>query len=384
MNRKNLIGCAAFSSIVVLGLVVGIKSHAEKVTKLPKVKLSTLDLQAKKIEDEIAGGATGARDVRVRVVGQRFFLEGAVDLPAERKVAVEICRSMATNKQILTKDDKDNFFYSCVDLIKLRAGLSLEASPMFRVEYKILSWANAQAGAASLLAPNFYDAKELPKDVRLIKSVAINVVDGDDGRGEDTRAPSSVPEGAGTQAGFGTAAPSTPTAAPSFSPAPVAATPSIFSPSPAAAQNAAPTCNPVAPQSSFYPTTTSSSTFAGADRPAVAMTSETFGVAVDGVAKNALETYALETSTRALSVPGSDKINLDAEVHIRAASGAFDKRIKTRLVLNNGVTAGIGSWVGLDESRGQTPAIVVLVRVDKIRSSQATVQGNTTPTEAGQ
>ncbi len=264
----------------------------------------TLNSAARDMENEIAGGKGRPKDIRVKVIKGRFFLEGAVDKLAERKTAAEICLSYAAHHIKLQSTGFKSLDDLCVNLVKIRAGQPSDPSPILRIEYRVIYISNTKISAGNLLADNFYNATEFPKDARLIKSVAVNLADGEDGL-LDGRMPAS----------------------------------SGIPPAPASYLD---------------------------QQPAVtAISSEKFLVNSEDSSKGL---YSFETTTRAISISGSDKINVDADVHIANATTQMDRRIKTKLVIPNGTTAGLGSWISLEEKNSKTPGLLILVRVDKLRT----------------
>jgi pilus assembly protein CpaC len=73
----------------------------EKYKDKPIINLLELSplaaqLTSEKMEEAIAGGPDRPRDIKVRVVNGRFFLEGSVDKRAQRDEAVRICQAFVT------------------------------------------------------------------------------------------------------------------------------------------------------------------------------------------------------------------------------------------------------------------------------------------------
>ena len=69
-------------------------ARGQPVEWLAEMSPVGMDLLAKKIEDEIAGGPNKPRTVRVKVLNGTFILEGQVDTRVERELAQQTCRAM--------------------------------------------------------------------------------------------------------------------------------------------------------------------------------------------------------------------------------------------------------------------------------------------------
>ena len=72
----------------------------------------------------------------------------------------------------------------------------------------------------------------------------------------------------------------------------------------------------------------------------------------------------LENTAR--TVPGSDRIELNTFVQLFAKDGKRLQQIKTRLMLINGETAAVAGWISSSENGKKTPAMLVLVKADKM------------------
>jgi hypothetical protein len=126
------------------------------VPSLAAVKGSLAD----KIETAIAGGPNNPRDVIVRPVGKRFFVEGIVDRPKQREQALEICAALAGDS-------------ACANYVRLRAGQPEEASPMLRLVYRVYEIPDLKVSASNALAPEFFVEERLPEDAKLLGSYAL-------------------------------------------------------------------------------------------------------------------------------------------------------------------------------------------------------------------
>lgn len=89
---------------VVENFNVGKEAQAQ-ITILPLYEMSPLAFQmlAEKMEEEIAGGPDRPRDITVRVLNGRFFLEGSVDEVSQRLKALKVCRAYLQDE--LTKTE---------------------------------------------------------------------------------------------------------------------------------------------------------------------------------------------------------------------------------------------------------------------------------------
>ena len=136
---------------------------------------STLSKAAFELENEIAGGKP--KDVKVKVIKNRFFLEGSVDRESEKKFAGEASRTYAANVISLKNSGFKSLDDLCVNLVKVRDALLPDPPKMIRVEYRVLFIPNTKISVGNVLSKNFFNSTDLPNDARLIKSVALNLVD---------------------------------------------------------------------------------------------------------------------------------------------------------------------------------------------------------------
>lgn len=79
-------------------LAVMSKYATKPILNLVEISPMTLKLLAQKMEEEIAGGKDRPKDIKVKVVNGRFFLEGNVDKRVERETAEKICQSYIAEK----------------------------------------------------------------------------------------------------------------------------------------------------------------------------------------------------------------------------------------------------------------------------------------------
>ena len=104
---------------------VRVKSQYKDVVDLVQVSAVSFQYLASKMEEQIAGGPDRPRDIRVKVVNERFFLEGSVDRKAQREEAMLICRSYIQPKLISEKKGMAEVVSSvpeCVNLMWVRQG----------------------------------------------------------------------------------------------------------------------------------------------------------------------------------------------------------------------------------------------------------------------
>lgn len=117
-----------------------------KIKILPLYEMSPLayKLIADKMEEEIAGGPDRPRDITVRALNARFFLEGSVDQRSDRQKALKICRAYLQEELILgstgilrpDKVDKSNESTSlkmCNNSIWIRQGQPKEPYPVISI-----------------------------------------------------------------------------------------------------------------------------------------------------------------------------------------------------------------------------------------------------------
>lgn len=110
------------------------------VLNLIELSPLTLEMFAKKIEEEINGGKNRPRDVRTSVKNGRIFLEGIVDRKVDRDLAERICQtyfperyrvgSKNTPPARLTFSDLPN---ECVMLVRIRQPQPKEPDPMISI-----------------------------------------------------------------------------------------------------------------------------------------------------------------------------------------------------------------------------------------------------------
>lgn len=248
---------------------------------------SSLSKAALDMENEIAGGKP--KDVKVKVIKNRFFLEGSLDRDSEKKFAGEVCRAYAANVISLKSSGFKSIDDLCVNLVKVRDALLPDPPKMIRIEYRVLYIPNTKISVGNILSKNFFNSTDLPNDARLIKSVAFNLVD--------------VTE--------------------NFS-------------------------NPNITKDI-----------------ADSITSEKFDMSTQD---NMNGHYTLETATKAASITATDKIIIDADVKLSSSTSKFERRIKTKIIANNEETAGLSSWINLDEKDLKSPGLIVLVKASRLRS----------------
>jgi hypothetical protein len=248
---------------------------------------SSVSKAAIDMENEIAGGKP--TDVKVKVIKNRFFLEGSVDKDSEKKFAGEVCRAYAANTISLKSSGFKSIDDLCVNLVKVRDALLPDPPKMIRVEYRVLYIPNTKISVGNILSKNFFNSTDLPNDARLIKSVAFNLVD---------------------------------------------------------------------------ETSLSSNSNSHTDL-AASITTEKFNINTE---ENANNQYTLETATKTASIIASDKIIIDADVKLANTSSQFERRIKTKIIANNEETAGLSSWINLDEKDLKSPGLIILVKASRLRS----------------
>lgn len=236
------------------------------------------------MENEIAGGKP--KDIKVKVIKNRFFLEGSVDKDSEKKFAGEVCRAYAANAISLKSSGFKSLDDLCVNLVKVRDALLPDPPKMIRVEYRVLYIPNTKISVGNILSKNFFNSTDLPNDARLIKSVAFNLVD-------EASLPSNSNTHQGTEA---------------------------------------------------------------------SITTDKFNISS---LDNTNSQYTLETATKAASISASDKIIIDADVKLANTSSQFERRIKTKIVANNEETAGLSSWINLDEKDLKSPGLIILVKASR-------------------
>lgn len=151
----------------VLNVVKRYQGAGKPVVNLAEISPLSQQLLAKKMEEEIAGGPGRPKDITVKVVNGRFFLEGAVDKLADRQAAMYICQAYVTEKYTLDSDGKVESpvfagLPECVQMVRIRQPAAPEPDKMLslRVDFVTLkrsylknfefSWAPGVSGNPSL------------------------------------------------------------------------------------------------------------------------------------------------------------------------------------------------------------------------------------------
>lgn len=122
------------------------KEQKAQVTILPLYEMSPMAYQflAQKMEEEIAGGPDRPRDITVRVLNGRFFLEGSVDEVSQRLKALKVCRAYLqdelrrVNDNVVgpPKSDPDDVVTGvqlCNNSIWIRQGQPPEPEPVIAI-----------------------------------------------------------------------------------------------------------------------------------------------------------------------------------------------------------------------------------------------------------
>lgn len=126
----------------VLTVVGRYQKEGQPILNLVEVSPLAMKLLAEKMEEEIAGGKDRPRDVRVRVVNNRFFLEGTVDKRVDREIAQKVCESYVTDRYQLTGQGVENSAYQavefknlpeCMQMVRIRQGQAREPDPIISV-----------------------------------------------------------------------------------------------------------------------------------------------------------------------------------------------------------------------------------------------------------
>jgi len=204
-------------------LAVMAKYATKPIINLVEISPLTLKLIAQKMEEEIAGGKDRPRDIKVKVVNGRFFLEGNVDKRVERETAEKICLSYIAEKYGIEstggpigtgKVEKPVVagLGECVTMVRIRQAPAQEPDPIIsvRIDFVTLNrsylktfdfrWApglslNGNSNYSSdtgkflttftgTLANLFPKLDTLTKHghARVLKSATVLVRDGDDSR----------------------------------------------------------------------------------------------------------------------------------------------------------------------------------------------------------
>ncbi len=125
----------------VLTVVRKYQQDKKPVLNLVEISPRSLELLAAKMEEEIAGGPDMPRNIKVKVVNGRFFLEGLVDKTIDRDIAVKTCQSFVQEQYQLTTpgvaSPSFNGLGECVLLVRIRSGPPLDPDPIInvRVDY---------------------------------------------------------------------------------------------------------------------------------------------------------------------------------------------------------------------------------------------------------
>lgn len=122
----------------VVAVVGKYQTEKKPVINLAEISPLTLKLLAEKMEEEIAGGKDRPREIKVKVVNGRFFLEGAVDKTAERETAVKICQAYISERYTLentaqVQSPKIPGLNECVLMVKIRQGQPADPDPIISV-----------------------------------------------------------------------------------------------------------------------------------------------------------------------------------------------------------------------------------------------------------
>jgi pilus assembly protein CpaC len=122
----------------VLSVVGRYQAAAKPVVNLAEISPLAQSLLAKKMEEEIAGGPGRPKDITVKVVNGRFFLEGAVDKLADRQAAMYICQAYVTERYTLDSQGKvesPSFanLPECVQMVRIRQPAAPEPDKMLSV-----------------------------------------------------------------------------------------------------------------------------------------------------------------------------------------------------------------------------------------------------------
>jgi len=122
----------------VLNVVKRYQGAAKPVVNLVEISPMAQSLLAKKMEEEIAGGPGRPKDITVKVVNGRFFLEGAVDKLADRQAAMYICQAYVTERYTLDSEGKvetPSFpnLPECVQMVRIRQPAAPEPDKMLSV-----------------------------------------------------------------------------------------------------------------------------------------------------------------------------------------------------------------------------------------------------------
>jgi pilus assembly protein CpaC len=134
---------------VVRDLNANIQDPKARVASYVEMSPTYVNLVAQKMEEEIAGGKDRPKDIRVRVVNSRFFLEGTVDKLADRQAAELICNSYLPEKYLLEFPSTGaggqiaapqvTNVPECVVTVRIRAGQPKEPDPIIHVRFDFVT-----------------------------------------------------------------------------------------------------------------------------------------------------------------------------------------------------------------------------------------------------
>lgn len=127
----------------VLTVVQNYQSKAKPVELLAEISPLALQLLAEKMQDEINGGKDRPTNIYVRVLNDRFILEGSVDKRIDRDIAVQTCQAMIQDQfQLDPKAIKAPNFPNlpeCMLRIRIRPGAPLDPDPIITVRVDFVS-----------------------------------------------------------------------------------------------------------------------------------------------------------------------------------------------------------------------------------------------------
>ena len=139
----------------VLTIVTKMILDKRPVVNLLEMSPKTMQLLAEKMEKEIAGGRDGQRDVRVRVINGRFFLEGSVDKEVDRQTALKICTAYLPEIYVPSSgDDKiamgklaqpNTGLPLCNQFVRIRTAQPEEPDPMISVKVDFVTLSRSYA-----------------------------------------------------------------------------------------------------------------------------------------------------------------------------------------------------------------------------------------------
>lgn len=119
------------------------------VINLVEISPVTLKLLGEKMEEEIAGGKDRPRDIKVKTLNGRFFLEGAVDTKFQKDEAERICQAYISERYTLEPKDNSGRFESprfaglgeCISMVRVRAGQPAEPDPILAIRVDFVTLA---------------------------------------------------------------------------------------------------------------------------------------------------------------------------------------------------------------------------------------------------